>query len=427
MSTMKAVEPLDIECINQAWAALAQGDHALACEVLTPYAHHTTVHQDLAEVWVMMLGAVDDERHLSYEFSRLASRWVENPQVVLAIAQSALKWANRSLPLRAPPRQTLLPSRTEAESSSTRADLKLKPVIWLAIEMITYCLEHAAPSQAHKRALLYLARARLLCWAGGDAEDDALHDFEITLTLDPHMAEAWYALARLHVHRGRWAKSLVALSQARSTGLESLQLTWLELLARTALGGEESMVCPQLWAELNHEGLMIGVGGRAVKRGYEPQLVALHSHMVGPNGGYDLTQTWALERVWVQPLSPCHGRVLHPTLTSLSVGYDDLVLWEPQAVSFEEHEDDEKPIFRAIACLERGQAHSRPLPRPQLSTIQLETLNQGLPEGVFYYQAPYAPLEQQGVLCWRRGESLAPILDRFEALWRAHSLPTKND
>lgn len=420
MSSTPPREGVSPALLNQAWAALAQGDHALACELLAPYATQTTEDLQLAEVWASMLGAVDDERHLSYELERLAGRWAEEPRVVLAIAQSASRWASRALPLQPPPSTEPLP----VQEGDTLAERRLQPVLWLAAQVVTFCLEHAAPSEAEGRATLYLARAHLLCWGGAEAEEGALGDLEVALSLSPALGEGWYLLARLHLSRARWEKALAAQLQAREVGLGGAQLTWLELVARTGLGGDAASRCPELWAELNHDGLTLGSGGRAVKRGYEPQLVALHSHMVGPSGVYDQRQEWALERVWVQPLSPCHGRVLHPTLQPLPAGYDDLVIWDPQPATFIEHEGDERPVLRAIACLERGRAHSRPLPKAQLTSAQLEALNERLPKGVFYYQAPHAPQGPQGALCWPRGEALAPLLQRLEVSWCELGLPT---
>ena len=420
MSTTAVDKAVSPDLLNQAWGALAQGDHAQACALLAPYASQTTEDPLLAEVWASMLGAVEDERHLSYELARLAGRWAEEPRVVSAIAQSAIHWAGRALPLLAPPSAEPLP----VEEGSTLPERSLQPVIWLAAQVVTFCLENAAPSAPEARAELYLARARLLSWGGAEAEEGALSDLEVALTLNPSLGVAWYTLARLHLAHARWEKSLGAIAQAREAGLEALQLTWLELVARSALGGDEARSCPELWAELGHEGLSVGAGGRAMKRGYEPQLVALHSHMAGPSGGYDLTQGWSLERVWVQPLSPCHGRVAHPTFSVLPAGYDDLIIWDPQPASFEEHEGDERPVFRAIACLERGQALSRPLPRPRLSESELQALNSGLAEGVLYDQAPHAPEgEERGVICWPRGQALAPILAQLNARWLELGLP----
>jgi tetratricopeptide (TPR) repeat protein len=429
------VEPnaaLLASAINHAWGALASGDHAEALSALSPYAQHTTTDQALAQVWAALLGGVEDERHLSYELTRLAGRWAEEAEVVLAIAGSAHAWASRHLTL-APPLNNAPLAPVEPPQGHERAALytsELERAVWLGARVVSYCLEHKPPSSAEGRAALYLSRARLLCWGGGEAEEQALKDFEIVLSLDAHNAQAWYELARLHLNRGRWLKALLSVEQAQRCGLEAPQLTWLEVVARTALGGEHALSTPQLWSTLNHDELTLDVKGRAAKVGYEPQLVALTTHMCGVGGGYDLTQPWQIERVWVQPLSPCHGRLIHPPLSDFLAGYDDLIVWSPQPVAFEElqregEEVDERPVMRALATLERGRAQSRPLLKPSLSAALLQKLNDRLPEGVFFYQAPHGP-ELQGVLCWPRGEPLAPLLPVFEELWaqevEAHQL-----
>jgi hypothetical protein len=391
--------------VNLAWAALAQGNHAEALSVLGPYAEETKSEPAVAQVWAAMLGALDDERHLSYELMRLAGRWAEEPEVVKQLAKAALSWASKHLSLAPPLSDDSLPP--------LKGDQPLERAVWLAARVVSYCLEHAPPSAPQERAELYHLRARLLCWGGAEAEEQALSDLEVSLSLHEREARAWYTLARLHLSRARWEKALLANEQAQALGLDALQLTWLEVVARTALGGEAAERTPELWHTLNHDDLTLDVSGRAAKVDFEPQLIALHSHMASPGGGYDLTLEWALERVWVQPLSPCHGRLIHPPLTPLPAGYDDLIVWDPQPVGFEEVEGDERPVLRAIATLERGRAQSRPLLRPLLSPERLDTLNKALPKGVFFYQAPHGPAEQ-GVLCWPRGEALSDHLACFE-------------
>ena len=124
MSLTPPSAPVNGSIINQAWGALARGDHAQACELLAPYAEETTQDAALAEVWVVMLGAIDDERHLSYELARLSARWAEESTVVLAIAQTALKWSARWLPLTDPPPSAPLP----APEGARLPELELEPV-----------------------------------------------------------------------------------------------------------------------------------------------------------------------------------------------------------------------------------------------------------------------------------------------------------
>jgi hypothetical protein len=399
--------------VNLAWAALARGDHAEAVSVLGPHAEETKTEPAVAQVWAAMLGALDDERHLSYELTRLAGRWAEEVEVVKQLAKAALAWAGKHL--------SLAPPLSDEPLTPLRGDQPLERAVWLAARVVSYCLEHAPPSAPQERAELYHLRARLLCWGGAEAEEQALSDLEVALSLNEQDATAWYTLARLHLSRARWEKALLANEQAQALGLDALQLTWLEVVARTALGGEAARRTPELWRELNHDELTLDVSGRAAKVDFEPQLIALHSHMASPGGGYDLTAEWAVERAWAQPLSPCHGRLIHPPLTTLPAGYDDLIVWDPQPVGFEEVEGDERPVLRAIATLERGRAQSRPLARPLLSLEQREALNDALPQGVFFYQAPHGPTEQ-GVLCWPRGEALSEHLRRFEEAYQALNL-----
>jgi len=372
--------------LQRALSALREGQHARACEALAPLAERTLTDPEVARAWALMLGGVDDARHLTHELTRLASRWAADPEVSPALAHAALTWSRRHLTL-APP----------AADDSPPA---------LAARALTHCLRESPPSRPEARAALYHARAKLLAFAGDEGEEQALSDLEVSLSLTP-AGEAWYTLGRLHLRAARWEKAALCAEQARAAGLDAEQVSWLEAIARTALGGEHLAGALEAWARLKHDDLQRGVGGRPARVGLERALVALTSRLPAPPGEPARAEApWATEVVWAQPLSPCHGRLLHPTLLDLPADAGDLVVWDAQPVGFEEVEGDTRPVMRALACVERGELECRAAPRAWLSPEERERVSARLPGGAFFYQGASPDVlggRAHGKLCWRRG------------------------
>jgi hypothetical protein len=381
----EALEALKAQALPRALSALSEGKHARACEALAPLADLTLTDAEVARAWALMLGGVDDARHLTHELKRLASRWAADPEVVPTLAHAALAWSRRHLRL-APP----------AADDSPPA---------IGARALTHCLKESPPSAPEARAALYHARAKLLAFAGEEGEDQALSDLEVSLTLAPS-GEAWYTLGRLHLSAARWEKAALCAEQARGAGLEAEQVSWLEAIARTALGAPHLDLALAAWARLKHDDLQRGAGGRPARLGLERVLVSLHAHLPAPHAGAEGGAGWVTEVVWVQPLSPCHGRVLHPTLHALPADVGDLVLWDAQPIDFEDVEGDTRPVMRALACLERGEMECRPAPLPWMPPEAREGLNARLPDGAFFYQGASAEAlggRPHGKLCWRRG------------------------
>jgi len=385
-----------------AWRSLDQDQPQLAAEVLRPFAEQTTEDEELARVWCAMMGWVDDLNHLERELRRLARIWATTPTVVMEMSSAILRaWGRQPGPHPFVDRDSL---------------------IGLGVDLIDLCLKEAPPSQPDQRAALFLRRASLLSWAGPLGDERALSDLEIALTLNPKDESGWYQLARLHLIRGRWEKAAIATEQALRHNFDSLRGGWNLAVALTGcapLAPPETRSIKETWELAGHtefsQACVMDHQGRPVALGLDHQLVAVHTQMVSL-GGWELDQPWMSEVVWVQPLSPCHGRLLHPTAGHFPADFDDLILWDPQPARFETFEGEQRPIMNALALLERGKAVVRPLPRPQLTPDQLKRLDEALPQGVFFHQAQ-GQSGQTGKLCWPRGMVAHEVASQFEKAW----------
>ena len=200
----------------------------------------------------------------------------------------------------------------------------------------------------------------------------------------------------------------MASLQAQEHGFDQQKVSWNLAVALTALAPQSLPFAPSLaesWTAAGHEEFVkINLKdrcGRFVAPQLERQRVMLTSHLIQIGGGWDLTEEWLSEVVIVQPLSPCHGRILHPALNKLPADFDDLILWDPQPVGFQQIDGEEQPILKALAVLEKGQARVKSFPYEKLSTKSLNELNQLLPDGVFFYQSPEMDTATQaGKFCW---------------------------
>jgi hypothetical protein len=396
-----------------AWAALAQDNPQAAAESLREFAHLSATDLEVAEVWATMLGWVNELDHLERESRRLAQRWANQSQVVLPLVTAILKCWGRQPGLLGPaPRES---------------------VIGLGVDLIDLCLSEAPPSKPKDRALLYVLRARLLLCAGPLGDDRALSDYEIATSLCPNDEEIWFLLARHHLLRGRWEKSILAANEAHQKGFDELKVAWMIAVAQTALAPHQvtsSFSIDECWQLAKNSAFIDeakpDLKGRWVSAGIERQRVAVHSHMIRIGGGWELTENWCSEVVLVQPLSPCHGRILHPCQNQLPADFDDLIIWDPQPVDFIEMEGEQRPILRGLAVLEKGAAVVRSFPQIRLNDAELNTLNQSLPEGVFFYQGPKEESHPQahGKLCWPRTKIAQEVISEVKRVWQSLDLPT---
>ena len=93
------------------------------------------------------------------------------------------------------------------------------------------------------------------------------------------------------------------------------------------------------------------------------------------------------------------------------------MIWDSQPIDFiSRGGGEEAPVFKAISILERGDAVSRPLRSERLDAAQLTELNESLPSGVFYHQAPEEVCgdELPGKLCWPRGSMAQDIMESYK-------------
>ncbi|MEZ4436608.1 MAG: hypothetical protein R3F65_29765, partial [bacterium] len=214
--------------------------------------------------------------------------------------------------------------------------------------------------------------------SGARHDDKALAAFEAGLEADPTDARAWADLARLHQQRRRWAKGLGAAEEALRHA-DDRQARWTAAVCATALADPRAAAH---FAALDHlaappDATRPDPADRPHVDGLPPIEVVIWDTTPGPArdpaldpDGDDPGDPIG-EAVWVEPHSPCHGRVVSPTLRPLPADHGDLVIWDPVPLSFRDVDGAETPRFGALAVLERGPTrtwryHGEPTAPPTL-------------------------------------------------------------
>ncbi len=252
-----------------------------------------------------------------------------------------------------------------------------------------------------------------------------MDDLEIALSLNPKNAEAWFLLSRIHSKRARWEKALLSLTQIdliEDVQLSKEKIQWQRALLTLALCFDDQTKEKYnyqnlvIWEDLGHKDFKLDQKQRPIKTSYPKIEVYLHTEMSNVAGQYETDAVFKAEKVWVQPLSPCHGRIIQPSILSFCADFDDLIIWDVQPV---ENNEDEA-IFKAIACLEKGNALSRSMKLPVLQKEQLDQINEALlkiNQGIFFYQNLDLDMPH-GKLVYPKDQALFGILGAFEGILR---------
>lgn len=320
--------------------ALAQNDPVAAARHLEPHEALLDQHDGLAIIWATLLNAVGAERTLARQIRRLTAAWPRHPTITLECAAAATRWAD-PWPADHPP------DHPAARLAALGADITAR------------CIDNGG-ARGPWLAPLHLALARALARSGPRHDDKALAAFQVALEATPDDARAWADLARLHQQRRRFAKALGAAEEALRHA-DHRPARWTAAVAATALADPRAA---DHFARLDHLAAHLDPDGRPHVDGLPPVEVVLWTatpaHPMPSKASDPPDATGAApsepigEAIWVEPISPCHGRIATPTLRDLPADIGDTILWDPLPLSFRDVDGAETPRFGALATLTRG-------------------------------------------------------------------------
>lgn len=207
-------------------------------------------------------------------------------------------------------------------------------------------------------ALVTLANALRL--AGPAHDEEARQCYERALAIAPEEGGWWFDFGLLHKHRGLWRDALDAFEKARALEEREEESTLVNIaICATALGASATPTAIEAWGRL---GVACERGADGLPRASSasaPVKVRLSTRSLG--GGAAAAAPIRYEHVWVAPDSPCHGRVLDPTMLAVGVDVGDVVLFDRAPVGVALVDGRSVPRFPVLALIRRGVLETIPV------------------------------------------------------------------
>lgn len=317
--------------LAEAEARLAAGDAEGAFAALQSEVAGVRDDERVALLWARLLAHVADEEALTDELKRFARTWPDHLGIALALAEAAAACSARQ-------------AFDRPRSPTGLAALGVL-ILGRAVDALDdEAFENTALSFALHRGL-----ARVCAEAGPPFAARAERAFVLALEADATSGPTWLERARFLLRRHDWAAARASAREAARRLSEPGPAWWMVATASLALGDGPAAV--EAW---RHAGIAAvpDAAGLPVCGGLEPVEVQLSTAIPGPRT--PVAPRYEAEAVWVQPLSPAHGVVLHPTALDLSADVSDVVLYEGSPLGFRAVEGRRVPRFAALAVLAQG-------------------------------------------------------------------------
>lgn len=364
--------------INRAWAAIEAGDPEAAFAALKPHVAEVKTDEHVALPWVHLLRFVEERADLTREVRRFARQWLDHPGVIVGLAESVAAWSEKH-PFDAP----RPPDGVEV----------------IAVQVLAKLIDGmGAQAEQDQRFVgpLHFSLARICAQAGPAFDARAQAAFEIALNAAPGAGDWWLVCARFHLLRQRWHSARIAAGQAHRHLPERLVEQAIFIATSAATGAGEGAEALEGWRAIGRDG-QLGADGLPIIPGLDPVEVRLGDG----------------EAVWVQPQSPCHGRIVSPTILDCEADFDDRVLWDAVPLAFREVDGQRVPLFQRIAVLAQGNA--RTVRYQTTGDLDVDAVNADLPPGCFLYPQLVGP-PARGKLVHPAAMSVIDIQDRLAHL-----------
>lgn len=343
---------------NAAWAAIDAGDPQAAFTALQPHVAAVKSDERVALPWVHLLRFVDARADLTREVRRFARQWLDHPGIILGIAESVAAWAERMPP---------------------DAPRPVDGVEIIAVQVLAKLIDgmgEAAERDPRFVGPLHFGLARICAQAGPDFDARACAAYEIALNAAPAAGDWWLTCARFHLLRQRYELAQVAAGQAHRHLPERSVEQAIFVAASAATGAGDGAAALEGWQAIGRDGALDAHGLPRIEG-----LTPVEVRLAAENG--------AGEAVWVQPHSPCHGRIISPTILDCEADFDDQVLWDGVPLGFRDVDGARVPLFRCIARLHAGSA--RALRYQTTDPLDLDAIHAALPPGCFLYPQVEGP------------------------------------
>lgn len=246
------------------------------------------------------------------------------------------------------------------------------------------------------RVAIRLANAARVAGRAWDAVADETHRFIVSRT--PDSAAAHYDYGLFLKNRGRFRESVHHNRRSFQLDPDDKATLWNLGIACTAIGDGATAI--ELWRtlgaklELNEDGLPEGT--------WDPVQVRLAERPVAERDAAQ-DDPGLEETIWIERLSPCHGRVRSALYQDLRVDYGDLVLFDGAPITHRTSNGQRTPVFPHLVTLKWGGWRMYPFAGRQGEQGKLAAVSDRLPdETMLYVHTEQLKLLCRG--CWERSD-----------------------
>jgi len=254
-----------------------------------------------------------------------------------------------------------------------------------------------------------LITASRVCGRSWDDACEAAHHRLIELCPDEWANH--YNLGLFFKNRGRWAEGVAANERAVELGGEDEDgVLWNLAICATGAGdGEKARAT---WARHGLE-LSIGAAGLPEGRFRAVQVRVAERPLAERGPGED--SPGREETIWIDRLSPCHGRVVSALFEDLGVDHGDLVLHDGAPILIRDWgERGDVPVFPHLATLARSSNTILRFAATQPEAGAVAAISDELGEGTFLY----VHTEAMRTLCRTCWEQHDPAHDHVDETHR---------
>lgn len=339
-------------------AAIDEGDSETAWRLAREHRHRLKDDQRFAWTWANLQLEFPEPDPLP-ALTELLDEWAENPEIALPGCEAL----------------TNLVDGRYADDRVEEGDPAL-----LARDYARRAIAALEPSELKDPDIaghLFRVLGHACRLSGPRHEDEALDAYRRAVALND---SPWWRfnIGLVSKTRGRFAEGLEIFRRIHAEVGDEESVLWNVGICATGCGDGET--ARDAWQRLGLE-VTLGDDGLPRMDGLGHIKVRLSSAL----GGHGDLDDVEFEHVWAQRLSPCHARVLNPTIGSVGADYGDLVLIDGQSIGEVEVKGVRYLRFAALSRLRRGAARTYAFSALASEPAAIDRVNERLGDNVSLY------------------------------------------
>jgi hypothetical protein len=254
------------------------------------------------------------------------------------------------------------------------------PFFGRLLEVLARHFDKATGEQGRVSAAFALAHVARLSGRSADVLCERVH--QELLRLEPNKWQNHYNYGLFLKTRGRFADGARANQRAMELAGDDVEPVFWNL-GICATGAGQGDVALGVWRERVSFKGALGEDGLPAGKFHQVKVRVAQRPLSERSAAADSPGTE--ETLWLERLSPCHGRVLSPPFSAVGVEYGDLVLFDGAPITKHEVDGREVPVFPQLATIRRSGWRVFQFAGRQITPGQIGDLSEALPgDSVLY-------------------------------------------